>query len=185
MNGKTLTKRQKFSGIIITIPFLCAVTLMIISLFTLDDKYLEKSFRINFIVIAIFMLVHIGTILILNRFDKIEIELPKTLLKRAFSILGILALIFLSNILLEMGLRTNLNNWLKNDNTEKIELIVIDKYISHSRATDFYIIFNSSNGKLKNKVGRKKYGTFSIGEKYQASVNEGYFDGYFITEPMN
>jgi hypothetical protein len=185
MNGKTLTKRQKNSGIIITIPFLCAVTLMIISLFTMDDKYLEKGFRINFIVITIFILVHISTILILNKFGKIEIGLPKTLLKRIFSILGLLALIFLSNILLEMGLRTNLNNWLKNDNTEKIELTVIDKYISSSRATDFYIIFNSSNGKLKNKVGRKKYETFSIGEKYQASVNEGYFDGYFLTEPMN
>jgi hypothetical protein len=185
MNGKTLTKRQKFSGIIITIPFLCAVTLLIIGLFTLDDKYLQNNFSISFIAIAIFMLVHISTILILKRFDKIDIELPKTLLKKVFSILGLLVLFFLSNLLLEMGLRMNLNNWLKKDNVEKIELIVIDKKVSQGRATDYYIIFNSSNGKLKNKVGGKKYRTFSIGEKYQASVKEGYFDGYFLIEPMN
>ena len=185
MNGSTLTKRQKFSGIIITIPFLCAVTLLIIGLFTLDDKYLEKGFSINFIAIAIFMLVHISTILILERFDKIDIELPKSLLKKVFSIFGLLILIFLSNLLLEMGLRMNLNNWLKNENVEKIELIVIDKYVSHSKTTDYYIIFNSSNGKLKNKVGGKKYKAFSIGEIYQASVKEGYFDGYFLTEPLN
>lgn len=183
MNGNTI--RQKISGIIITIPFLCAVALLIIGLFTLGDKYLEKSFRINFIAIAIFMFVHISTILILKKFDKIEIELPKTLLKKVFSILGLLVLIFLSNLLLEMGLRMNLNNWLKNDSEGKIELIVIDKYVSHGKATDFYIIFNSNKGKLKNKVGRKKYNAFSIGEIYQASVKEGYFDGYFLTEPMN
>lgn len=185
MNGKTLTKRQKQSGIIITIPFLLAVTLLIIGLFSLDDKYLEKSFSINFIAIAIFMLVHISVILILKRFDKIDIELPKTLLKKVFSILGLLVLCFLSNLLLEMGLRMNLNNWLKNDSIEKIELVVIDKYVSHGKSTDYYVIFNSSNGKLKNKVRRRIYNDFSIGEKYQASVNEGYFDGYFLTEPMN
>lgn len=185
MNSKTLNKRQNFFGIIITIPFLCAVTLLIIGLFTLDDKYLEKGFNINFIAIAIFMVIHISTILILERFDKIKIELPKSLLKKVFSIFVLLLLIFLSNLLLEMGLRMNLNNWLKNDNVEKIELIVIDKYVSHGKATDYYIIFNSSKGKLKNKVRGKKYEAFSIGEIYQASVKDGYFDGYFLTEPLN
>lgn len=76
MNGKALTKRQKFSGIIITIPFLSAVTLLIIGLFTLDDKYLQNNFNISFIAVAIFMIVHISTIFILKRFDKIDIELP-------------------------------------------------------------------------------------------------------------
>lgn len=185
MNGKALTKRQKFSGIIITIPFLSAVTLLIIGLFTLDDKYLQNNFNISFIAVAIFMIVHISTIFILKRFDKIDIELPKPLLKKVFSIFGLLVLFFLSNLLLEMGLRMNLNNWLKKDNVEKIELIVIDKKVSRGKATDYYIIFNSSNGKLKNKVGGKKYRAFSIGEKYQASVKEGYFDGYFLIEPMN
>ena len=185
MNGKTFNKRQKISGIILTLPFLIAVIFLIFGLFTLDDIYLEKGFSINFIAIAALIFVHISTIIILIRFDKIDLELPKTLLKKVFSILGLLVLAFLSNLLLEMGLRMNLNNWLKNDNVEKIELIVIDKYISHGKATDCYIIFNSSKGKLKNKVGGKKYKAFSIGEIYQASVNEGYFDGYFLTEPMN
>ena len=185
MNGKIVTKRPMFCGIIMTMPFLCAVILMIIGLFTLDDIYLQKSFTINFIAVAILMLVHISAIFVLKKFGKLEVELPKSLLKKAFSILGLLLLLFFSNLLLEMGLRMNLNNWLKNDNVEKIELLVIDKYVSHGKATDYYIVFNSSNGKLKNKVGRKKFKAFSIGEVYQASVNEDYFDGYFLTEPMS
>lgn len=185
MKGKTITKKQKISGIIITLPFVCAVILLIFGLSTLNDIYLEKSFSINFMAIAILMLVHISILFILERFDKIDLELPKTLLKKVFAILKLLVLIFLMNLLLVMGLRMNLNNWLKNDTKEKIELMVIDKYFSRGKATDCYIIFYSSKGKLTNKVGRKKYKTFSIGETYQASVNEGFFDGYFLTEPMN
>lgn len=185
MNGKTLTKRQKFTGIIITIPFLCAVTLLIISLFTLNDKYLAGDFSISFIAILIFILVDICAILILQRFKKIDLELPNSILKKAFSILGIFVFFSISSLLLEMGLRMNLNKWLKNDNIENIELIVTDKYTSSGKATRYYVIFNSSNGKLKNRVGRKRYEAFSVGEIYQASVNEGYFDGYFLTEPMS
>jgi len=79
----------------------------------------------------------------------------------------------------------NFNYWLKSKNVEKIELIVIDKNVSHGKSTDYYIIFNSSYGKLKNKVKRKKFETFLIGEKYKATVNEGYFEGYFLAKPMN
>jgi hypothetical protein len=185
MNGKTITKRQKFSAIIITLPFLSAVIFLIIGLFTLDDIFLEKGFSINLKAITTLAFFHIVSIIILIRIDKIDIDLPKSLLKKAFSVLGLFILIFLSNFLLEMGLRMNLNYWLKSNNVESIELIVIDKNISHGKATDYYIIFNSSYGKLKNKVRRKNFESFSIGEKYKASVNEGFFEGYFLIEPMN
>ena len=59
------------------------------------------------------------------------------------------------------------------------------KNISHGKATDYYIVFNSNNGRLKNKVRRSKYESFSIGEKYKATVNKGFFEGYFLTEPLN
>ncbi len=185
MNRKNLTNKQNFSTIIITLPFLCAIILLIISIFTLDDIFLEKKFSINFITIATLSFIHLSSILILKNFNKIEIDIPKPLIKKIFSIFGYVLLLFLSNLLLEMGLRMNLNNWLKNDNIESIDLIVVDKYISRGKATDYYVIFNSSKGELRNKVKRKKFESFSIGEKYQANVKEGYFDGYFLTEPMN
>ena len=185
MKGKTATRRQKVSAIIITLPFLCAVTLLIIGLFTLDDIYLDKGFSINLTVITTLAITHIVSIIILIRLDKIEIDLPISKFKKSFSIIGLVILTFLFSFLLEIGLRMNLNYWLKGNTIEKIELIVIDKNISHGKATDYYIVFNSNNGRLKNKVRRSKYESFSIGEKYKATVNKGFFEGYFLTEPLN
>ena len=185
MNGKTATRRQKVSGIILTLPFLCAVTLLIIGLFTLDDIYLHKGFSVNFTAITLLSITHIVSIIILIRLDKIEIDLPISKFKKAFSIIGLVIMSFLFSLLLEMGLRMNLNYWLKNGVVERIELVVIDKNISHGKATDYYIIFNSSYGTLKNKVKRRNYESFSIGEKYNATVNKGFFEGYFLTKSMN
>lgn len=84
-----------------------------------------------------------------------------------------------------MGLRMNLNYWLKDKTVEIIELQVIDKNISYEKATDYYIVFNSNYGRLKNKVSRRNYKSFLIGEKYKASVNKGFIEGYFLTEPFN
>ena len=184
MKGKTLTKKQNISAIIITLPFLLAIFFLIIGLFTLDDIFLEKGFSLNFKAIVTLSLIHFSFILILKKLGKIEIDLPKILWKKIVAFIGYSLLLFLSNFLLEMGLRMNFNYWLKKDRVEKIELIVIDKNVSHGKATDYYIIFNSNKGKLKNKVRRRKYEVYSIGEIYQAEVNEGYFDGYFLTEPM-
>lgn len=185
MKGKTATRRQKISVLILTLPFLCAVTLLIIGLFTLDDIYLDKGFSVNFTAIILLSITHIVSIIILIRLDKIDIDLPISKFKKAFSIIGLVIMSFLFSLLLEMGLRMNLNYWLKGNTVETIELIVIDKNISHGKATDYYIVFNSNYGSLKNKVRRRKYETFSIGEKYRASVNKGFFEGYFLTEPLN
>ena len=187
MNNKTTSKKQIFSAIIITLPFLLAVVLLIIGLYTLDDIFLEKNFSLNFKAITILSVIHIVSIIILKRYDKIiiDINLPKAFLKKVLTVFVLFILVILSNFLLEMGLQKNLNYWLKRDTVENIKLIVIDKNISHGKATDYYVIFNSSNGILKNKVKRKNFESFSIGEKYKASVNKGFFEGYFLKKPMN
>ncbi len=185
MKSKTVTRRQKVSGIILALPFLSAVTLLIIGLFTLDNIYLDKGFRVNFTAITLLSITHIVSIIILIRLDKIDLDLPISKFKKVISIIGLLILSLLFSFLLEMGLRMNLNYWLKNDVVEKIELVVIDKNISHGKATDYYIIFNSSSGRLKNKVKRRNYESFLIGEKYNATVNKGFFEGYFLTKPLN
>ena len=175
MKYKTATRRQKISGIILTLPFLCAVILLIIGLFSLDDIYLEKGFSVNFTAITLLSITYIGLIVILIRLNKIEIDLPISKFKKAFSIIGLVILTFIFSFLLEMGLRMNLNYWLKGNTAEKIELIVIEKNISYGKATDYYIVFNSNYGRLKNKVRRRKFEAFSIGEKYKATVNKGFF----------
>ncbi len=185
MKGKTATRRQRVSVISITLPFLCAVTLLIIGLFTLDDNYLDTGFRVSFTAVLALSIIHLFSIIMLVRFDKIDINLPLSKFKKAIAVIGLVILIFLFSFMLEMGLRMNLNSWLKSSTEETLELVVIDKYVSHGRASDYYVIFNSTYGRLKNKVRRRKYESFSVGEKYKVSVNKGFFEGYFLTEPMD
>lgn len=185
MKGKPVTRRQKISAIIVTLPLLFAVTLLIIGLITLNDIYLDKGFYVSFNAITILAIIHIVSLVILVKHNKIEIELPFSKFKKALAVIGYVSLIFVFSFLLEMGLRMNLNYWLKSKDELMIELVVIDKNISSGRGTDHYIIYNSNFGRLKNKVKRRNFKSFSIGEKYIASVNKGFFEGYFLTEPMN
>ena len=175
MNYRTVSKKQKISGIIITLPFTCAVVLLCINLVFIDEIYLENNFRISIRVIAALIFIHLILFFTLKRFNMIEIGLPKYLLNKFISIFALFILLISMNLLLEMGLRMNFNYWLKSDNVQTLDLIVTDKYVSHGKVTDRYIIFNSCKGKLKNKVGRKKFESFTIGETYKASVNTGYF----------
>lgn len=184
MNKTTLTRKQKISGIITTLPFLFGILFLIIGLFTLEDIYLQKTFSLSISAIIIFSLIHLTYVLVLNKLNLIYLEFPNTKLKKVFIIFLSLFMIFLSNLLLVMGLKMNLNYWLKKKTIKNIELIVADKNISHGKASDYYIIFNSNGEKLKNKVKRKNFNSFAIGETYKASVKEGYFEGYFLTEPM-
>jgi hypothetical protein len=187
MNKKTSSKKQIFSAIILTLPFLSAIILLIVGLLTMDDIFLNKNFSLNFKAITILAFLHIVSIIVLKRYNKIviDIHLPKSTLKKVITVFVLLILVILSNFLLEMGLHMNLNYWLKSDKVERINLKVIDKNISQGKATDYYVIFNSEYGTLNNKVKRKNFESFSIGEKYKASVNKGFFEGYFLTEPLN
>lgn len=187
MNAKTRDKKQKIFGIILILPFICGAIFIFIGLGTLNDIFLEKESSINFIsttalALALF---HIISMVILIRLDKIAINLPKPILKKTLAILLFLFMIYSSNFLLELSLRINFNYWLKSNSAERIELVVIDKNVHDGKGTDYYIIFNSKNGRLINKVKRKNYESFSIGEKYTALVMEGFFEGYFLKAPMN
>lgn len=184
MKRSSLSKRQNLFGIIGTLPFLTAIIFLLVGLFSLDNISLNPPFSIDVIAGLSFFCIHLSIILILKRLDKIEIHFPKSRLKKLGSIFAYLVILVISNFLLVMGLKMNLNYWLKSNSVEKIELIVIDKSVSHGKATDYYVIFNSQNGKLHNKVSPTNFDTFSIGETFQASVNKGFFQGYFLTEPL-
>lgn len=179
-----LSKRQKFSVFFITFPFLSAILFLIIGMLTLDDILLERGFRFNFKVILTIFLVHLGLILLLNKFDKIEMDWPKPLLKRSLLFVILLIFLFSSSFLLEMGVRMNFNYWFKSSEIEKFECIVIHKRISKSKTTDFYVHFITQKGEFKNKVSRQNYNSFNLGEVYQGNFQKGYFDGYFLTEPL-
>ena len=118
MKGKTITKKQEVTGIILALPFLCAVTLLIIGLFTLNDIYLDKGFTVNFTAITLLSITQIVSIIILIRLDKIDLNLPISKIKKVFSIIGLVIMSVLFSFLLEMGLRMNLNYWLKGNTVE-------------------------------------------------------------------
>lgn len=184
MKGKTVTRKQKISGIIITFPFLLAIILLILGHYTLNDIYLYKDFRISILAITIIAFAHISSVIILLKFDKIEMQLPPSRLKKKLLLIILIIMTFMFSFLLEMGLRMNLNYWLKSSVVENIELVIVEKYISQGRGTDRYIIFNSNEGRFTIRVRLKIYESLSIGEKFKAKVNKGFIEGYFLTEPL-
>lgn len=180
MKGKTVTRKQKVSAIIITFPFLLAIILLIYGFSTLNNIYLYEGFRVSFAAITFLAVAHVSSLFILWKFDKIEIQLPPSKLKKKLSLIGLIFLSIVFSLLLEMGLRMNLNYWLKSSYVENVELIVIDKYISQGRrGTDRFIVFNSNYGRLINRVKRKKCESFSIGDKYKATVHQGFLKDIF------
>lgn len=184
MKKFTISKGQNLLTIIATLPFLTAVLLLLIGLFSLNDISLDAPFRFNLFAVAVFLIVQLGTLFILTKYGKIEFSFPKTATKKILSIFAHLFLFIMSNFLLVMGLKMNFNSWLRSDKVEILELTVVDKHISHGRATDYHIIFDSREGTFHNKVSPKNYDTFKIGESFQASVNRGFFDGYYLSKPL-
>jgi hypothetical protein len=178
------SKGQSLFTLIGVLPFTVALLFALIGLFTLDDISLDPPFRFNSVAVIIFSLVHLSIILILNRLQKIEFSFPKRRFNKLVSIFAHLILVLISNFVLVITLKMNFNSWLKSNKVEKLELIVVDKNISLGKATDYYIIFDSSEGKFHNKVSQKNYHNFRTGESFQASVKRGYFDGYYLSEPL-
>jgi heme/copper-type cytochrome/quinol oxidase subunit 2 len=138
----------------------------------------------NFLALAVFLLVQLSTVYILMRYRKIEFSFPKSITKKTLSIFAHLFLFIISNFLLVIALKMNFNSWLRSSEVEVLELTVVDKHISHGKATDYYIIFDSKEGRFHNKVSSKKYNSFEIGESFKASVNRGFFDGYYLSKPL-
>lgn len=185
MKKNTPTSAQIYFNIIAIIPFSTAVLLLITGLITLNDISLLPPFSINFNAVFIFSLVHLAVIVLLKKWKKTDIGLIKlTLLKKVTVIFLLIVILFLSNLLLVISLKMNFNYWLRSNSVEKIEISVENKYISHGRGTDYYVEFGSEKGKLTCKVSRRNYDSFNIGDSFEASVNRGYFEGYFLTEKL-
>lgn len=182
---KSPPKGQGLYTIVGVFPFLSAIILLLIGLFTLDDVALDPPFTVNGYAVLGLAGLQLGTILMLKRLGKIEIQFPnKPKWKRPVSIFAHFFMLLLMNFLLTIGLRMNLNYWLKGESIEKIELVVIDKDVSYGKATDYYIRFDSPRGKLNHKVSPKNFDSFIIGESYLAFVNEGLFDGYYLIKSI-
>ncbi len=184
MKHFTISKGQNLFTLIATLPFLVAVIFLLVGLFTSDDISLEAPFRFNFFAVSVFLFVHLGIIFILAKYRKIEFSFPHTVTKKILTIFAHLFIFAISNFLLVMALKMNFNSWLRSSKVEMLELTVVDKNISHGKATDYYIIFDSKEGRFHNKVSPKNYHNFKIGESFKASVNRGFFDGYYLVHPL-
>jgi len=185
MKKSSLTKKQNLFAIIMVAPFLIAILFLLIGLFTLDNISLDAPFRFNFIAVLAFSLFHLCVLIVLKILGKIELNFPTITFKKVFSIFLHFLILMISNFLLIMALKMNLNFWLRSDKIEKLELTVVDKNISHGKATDYYIIFDSRAGRFHNKVSSKNYSFFTIGQSFQSLVERGFFDGYYLVEPLN
>lgn len=166
-------------------PFLTAVLFLLIGLSSLDNISLDAPFRFNVAAVLVLSLFHVCVLIILKILGKIELHFPVTMFKKIVFFFAYLLLMILSNFLLIMALRMNLNFWLRSDKVEKLELVVVGKNISHGRATDYYIIFDSGAGRLHNKVSSSNYDLFTIGQSFQASVKRGFYDGYYLAKPLH
>jgi hypothetical protein len=184
MDGKRSTVKEIINASIIGLPFITSVILLMLGLSTLTDIHLENTFKLNFDVVIAITLGQVSAFILLSFFGKNKIIRVNSILIKLFIVLIVSILTFLSSMLLEMGLRMNLNNWLKDNKVEQIELLVTRKKKSCARVCDYYIYFNSGNELLTLKVGKNYFIRYEIGEIYKASVTKGYFDGYFLTEPM-
>ncbi len=183
MKDKAVSKNK--IPVIMSFPLLFGIILLIIADQTSNGIFLDEGFNVRFEILISLVLSHLVLIIALIKLNKVNIKV-KTPIKKILLFIGCLIFIFSSCLLLGMGLQYNFNYWFRSNNTQKINLMVAEKKVSHNSkgGNDYYIIFSSDCGKLKNKVRRKKFESFLVGEKYEALVNKGFFDGYFLTKPM-
>ena len=184
MKKNRISRRQYLFALVAVLPFLVAVLLSLIGLYTLDDIALDVPFHVNVFGVVFLLFFQIGIILVLYGLDKIDLNLPKSKLKRVLSVFGYLLLFIMSSFLLVITLKMNVNYWLRSDKAEKLELIVVDKNISRGKSTDYYIIFESKKGKFQHKISSNNYKLYRVGESFKAGVKSGYFDGYYLSEPL-
>lgn len=173
---------------IIFLPFFVGLTLIIIGWIIIDYIFLDPGLDIgaNLQNTSVIALIHIILIIILLKFGIVRFTLPQTQAKRILSIVLQLLFLFISNFALELGLWLNLNYSLKNSTEKNIELVVKEKSVNRGKgAKTYFINFTTGSLVLKKKVSRKEYPNISVGDKYAATVQEGYFDGYFLTKPLN
>jgi hypothetical protein len=92
---------------------------------------------------------------------------------------------FLVSSILTLGLKTNLNYFLREGAVQQFEITIIDKYIKTGRVTDYYVKFLLLDEDFSYKIGEKSFkNSFEIGKTYTVEVKKGFFDGYFLLEPL-
>lgn len=123
----------------------------------MNGIFLDEGFNVRFEILISLVLLHSILIIALIKLGKVNIE-AKAPIKKILLIIGCLRLIFSSCLLLGVGLQYNFNYWFRSNNTQKINLMVVEKKVSHNSkgANGYYVVFNSDYGKLKNEVRRKK-----------------------------
>ncbi|WP_027418956.1 hypothetical protein [Crocinitomix catalasitica] len=183
MKKSTFSIHQTLLQIFIVLPFLVSVILLITALKTQNNISLLPPFNINFSIVIITFLSFSAIVVFLAKWKNIDMGLAKLkTIKRVLLLVLVSILFFLSSLLIVMSLKMNLNYWLKSDVIEKIEITVDDKNVSYGRGTDYYIVFSSINGDFSNKVSRKTFDKFKPGESFNVSVNQGYFEGYYLIQ---
>lgn len=186
MTDQTEIKKPRLHPIII-FPFLLGIPLAIIGSIRTDDVFLEpvSNFTAEILATLSLSLLHIAVISTLIKHGIIKFELPQTQAKRILSIVLQSLLLLVSNFILGIGLWVNLNYSLKSSTENNIELVVTAKTAYRTRGRKTYSINFTSNAEvLRREVSRKDYPTISVGDKYAATVQEGYFEGYFLTKPI-
>lgn len=158
--------------------------MLFINLSTISEISLLPSFGLNIWAILIVSIVHFTTILFVTKNDYANQVFTKRWGKWITTIM-IYGFCFASSLLVVMSFKMNFNYYLRSDSTEDLNIIVVNKRISHGRATDYYIDFQSNEGKLSYKTNKSDYvNRFKIGEKYVVVVSRGFFEGFFLEEKL-
>lgn len=187
MTDQTENKKPAIHPIIL-LPSLLGLPLAFIGGVRTGNIFLEpvSNFTTEILATLSLSLLHIAVISTLIKHGKIKFELPQTQAKRIISIVLQSLLLLVSNFILGIGLWVNLNYSLKSNTEKNIELVVTAKLAYRTKGRKTYLInFTSNVGVLRKEVSRKDYPNISVGDTYAATVQEGYFDGYFLTKPLN
>jgi succinate dehydrogenase hydrophobic anchor subunit len=187
MTDQTENKKPTIQPIIL-FPYLLGIPLAIIGGVRTDDIFLDpvRNFTTEILTTLALSLLHIAVIGVLIKHGKIKFELPQTQAKSVLSIALQFILVLVSSFILGTGLWVNLNYSLKSSTEKNIELVVTAKSAYHSKGRKTYLInFTSNDGMLRKEVTRKEYPNISVGDTYAATVQEGHFEGYFLTKPLN
>lgn len=185
MKKSTFSNSQILLQLFIVLPFIVSIPLLINVLETQKNISLLPPFNINFSVVIITFLIYMIIVVVLAKWKKIDMGIAKLKkVKRGFILLSATLVLFLSIFLIVMSLKMNINYWWRSESKEYIQILVESKHISNGRGTDYYVVFSSKNGGLTNKVTHKTYDNFKIGESFNISVNQGYFEGFYLTEEI-
>ncbi len=178
--------KKKTIYFLLYLPFFLGVVLAIIGGVRTDGILLESvpNLYIRFQNISLIALSYLLIIAILLKLGITKLDLPKTRGKKVAFIAIQLLILYISSAMCTIGVWVNLNYSLRKKPIKRIELIVTNKYLPQVRRRGIQVSFHSEFGKLIWQTSRKQYDSTKIGERYSAYVNEGFFNGFYLTARM-